>query len=520
MPCSGRLLPRLSLLSLATLTACSSADPAATGPGGSTGTNDPTHAGTTTSGAENLPTGPDAPTTGGGSQSDSDQTGDPAPDSSASTSTTAHSDTGIVEDTGGDSTGGDTTGVVDPPRCGDGVPDPDEQCDLGRDNADDGACTLACASARCGDGLVQQGVEDCDDANQVDDDLCVAGCKLAGCGDGFVGPGEACDDGNQVDDDACGNDCAPPSCGDGKLDQNQGETCDDGNQVDTDACLSTCVTASCGDGQVQAGVEACDDGDPDDADACTGLCAPPSCDDGIVSGEETDVDCGGAGCADCALGESCQLDTDCVSAACIAGECATPLRCKQIKDAQPAAKDGVYTIDPDGASAGVPFEVYCDMTVDGGGWTSLVHLTELSRLNFGIEHAQVAVSASTRFWILAEKPGPAYDLFNYDQLALTNYQSTGQAPTNTGWLWNGVAWDNPADCHEVQQLILVPTADSVPRSYGNPHYNDGQSFNAALTPAALTTASTIDVAPVANFPAVHVGCVGWNVLEDPILWLR
>jgi len=59
--------------------------------------------------------------------------------------------------------------------CGDGILDPQEQCDDGNvDNTD--ACLVGCVNATCGDGYVYAGIEGCDDGNSIPDDFCSPTC--------------------------------------------------------------------------------------------------------------------------------------------------------------------------------------------------------------------------------------------------------------------------------------------------------------------------------------------------------
>jgi hypothetical protein len=51
--------------------------------------------------------------------------------------------------------------------------------------------------------------------------------------------------------------------------------------------------------------------------------------------------------------------------------------CKTLLDAGDSIGDGVYEIDPDGAGGVEPFDVYCDMTTDGGGWTKVAYIEDL-----------------------------------------------------------------------------------------------------------------------------------------------
>ena len=48
----------------------------------------------------------------------------------------------------------------------------------------------------------------------------------------------------------------------------------------------------------------------------------------------------------------------------------TVTSCKQIKDNNPSATDGLYTITLNSGN----IDLFCDMTTDGGGWTLVTHI--------------------------------------------------------------------------------------------------------------------------------------------------
>jgi len=50
--------------------------------------------------------------------------------------------------------------------------------------------------------------------------------------------------------------------------------------------------------------------------------------------------------------------------------------CKAILDSGMSKGDGIYRIDPDGIGKDQPYDVYCDMTTDGGGWTYIANISD------------------------------------------------------------------------------------------------------------------------------------------------
>src|SRR5439155_587755 len=58
------------------------------------------------------------------------------------------------------------------------------------------------------------------------------------------------------------------------------------------------------------------------AEVCSsGACAAATCSDGVTNQNETDIDCGGGICSECAATLHCGVNSDCVSGVCSGGVC-------------------------------------------------------------------------------------------------------------------------------------------------------------------------------------------------------
>lgn len=83
----------------------------------------------------------------------------------------------------------------------------------------------------------------------------------------------------------------------------------------------------------------------------------------------TSVGCGSFGASDDASAADGGGDGGGLKASSDAG--IVPTDCKALleKDAMLRGRDGVYSIDPDGPGGASAIRVYCDLTLDDGGWT-------------------------------------------------------------------------------------------------------------------------------------------------------
>ncbi len=232
--------------------------------------------------------------------------------------------------------------VSEPGDCDDGVaaiyPGAEEICN-GRDDDCDGAVD---------EDLLTRYYLDYDGDGYGDDTRSAEACDAPT--DDFVPVGTDCDDGD-------------PSVYPGADAVCDGRDHDCDGLVDHDADSdgfsdSDCGGSDCNDSDPSSYPNAdtvCDDRDHD----CDGLVDHDADSDGF-----SDSDCGGSDCDD--SDPSTYPDEN--------GFCGMGTSCLDILTRGGSTGDGIYVIDPDGENQGEPpFEVYCDMTTDGGGWTLCVN---------------------------------------------------------------------------------------------------------------------------------------------------
>ncbi len=208
--------------------------------------------------------------------------------------------------------------------------------------------TRTCKGGMCGLDLAADGTPL---AAQTANDCFEAVCDGAGATKSIPKDADAPDDGKECTDDTCGPGgpiftarAVGAGCGAGGLlkctadslcvecivdDDCPSKVCDpqsnkcapagcgdavkNGLETDTDCGGTTCP--NCATGKVCAVGTDCVGG------TCTGNVCAPTCTDGLKNNSETDIDCGGPGCTKCGVGSACGGSADCLTGNCTGSLC-------------------------------------------------------------------------------------------------------------------------------------------------------------------------------------------------------
>ncbi len=199
---------------------------------------------------------------------------------------------------------------------------------------------------------------DCAPDAVCDDSGATVVCR---CQPGFSGDGLSC-----VDEDECA--MSPSPCGVGEcVNEDGGYACDcpAGFADDGVSCVDI---DECGIAPDPCGVGVCVN--EDGGYACD--CPAGFADDGVSC---VDIDECSATPTPCDPNASCANSPGSFTCTCNDGffgdgqSCRRPRACADLLALDPTAGTGIYLIDPDDDGPVAPFDVFCDMDREGGGWT-------------------------------------------------------------------------------------------------------------------------------------------------------